>query len=464
MKLPLNKALTCAFHRFMRFEACEWFQTVKKYEYSSLQDCRNLQKELLADLLNYSIRNVPYYKKILKERDLNIGKNNVFSRIKEFPPLTKEILRENFRELKSDSYKGRYLTRTSGGSTGEPAVFLHDRTYLQKNAALKQLFFEWAGRKPYESVIRLWGAGRDSGNFLKVFCRDHILNVKILDSYKMSEENMHKYTEIINTRKPKVIEAYVESLYELALFIKRKNLEIFSPSGIIATAGTLYPEMKDFIEEVFKCEVLNRYGSREAGDMCCSCKEGKGLHQNIFNHYIEILDDKMRACGPGDMGYIYVTVLHNRIMPLIRYKIGDLAMADADEMCSCGRGLPLLKEIRGRETEHFINSRGELIYAGYFRKLLYGLSWVRKYKIVQKNFDRIIYYVVREDGISVKKDELERIKSKAAKALGEGGRIEVEFVKKLAPQNSGKFLYTVCEVPRKKISEIEGFSNQFVRD
>jgi phenylacetate-CoA ligase len=42
-----------------------------------------------------------------------------------------------------------------------------------------------------------------------------------------------------------------------------------------------------------------------------------------------------------------VTVLHNFATPLIRYDLGDLA--EVGPACACGRGLPVLKRVLGRQ-------------------------------------------------------------------------------------------------------------------
>lgn len=82
--------------------------------------------------------------------------------------------------------------------------------------------------------------------------------------------------------------------------------------------------MRKEIEEVFKCNVFNRYGSREVGGIACNCADETDLHLSIWNQYVEILDDYMQPVGPGKIGKAYVTTLNNKVMPLIRYEIGDI--------------------------------------------------------------------------------------------------------------------------------------------
>ncbi len=430
-----------------------WLDFIKKFEYASIEECENLQKSLLLNMLDYSIKNVPYYREIALLENINPSLDNVFEDIKKFPILTKKILRCRFAELKSEHFWGSFFRKTSGGSTGEPAVFLQHGSFQQRNAATELLLNEWAGRKPGESMVRLWGDEgyvKKAGEGLRGWVKEHIMNVAILNSYRMSAGRMRDYIKIINRKRPMVIEGYVESLYELAKFAKRNNLEVYSPRGVISTAGTLYPEIKEFFEREFNCIIINKYGSREAGDMAWSCGRNEVLHQNIFNHYIEILDDNFNQCAPGQTGGIYVTTLHNRVMPLIRYKIGDVAVPAAEKKCSCGRGMPLLGGVRGRETEHFLSENGELIYAGYFRKLLYGLTWIIHYQVVQEDYGHIVYYIVKDASAVVKNGDLKLIESGVSKIMGSGCRVDFEFVDSIQPSRSGKFLYTLNKVRNNK--------------
>ena len=44
-----------------------------------------------------------------------------------------------------------------------------------------------------------------------------------------------------------------------------------------------------------------------------------------------------------------LTDLENQVMPFINYAVGDLAVAGSP--CACGRGLPVLAAVAGRESE-----------------------------------------------------------------------------------------------------------------
>ena len=424
---------------------------MKEYEYKSIGKCIELQKTLLFNILDYSMNNVPYYKDIANKNEIKISKEGIFEDIKKLPILNKRILRDQFANLKSTAFGDKYFENTSGGSTGEPVVFFQDISYNEKGKAVKIFFDEWAGKKDGEKKIKLWGSETDileGSQGINGLINTYLLNTILLNSFRMSEKNMMKYVEIINKEEPKMMEAYVQSIYELSKFIVNNALQIYSPKGIITSAGTLYPDQKKLIEEVFNTKIYNRYGSREVGDMACSCEKDEGLHLNIFNQYIEILNNDMEPCKPDEFGQVYVTTLNNYVMPLIRYKIGDIAVPAEDEQCSCGRGLPLIKKVEGREISVFRTKDGKIIPGEFFIHFIgvvFNKGFISKFQVIQRDYDSIIIKVVVIDKRSFD-NNINKIIASIKKVMGQDCNVKFEFVDDIEPLKSGKYLYTVSEV------------------
>jgi len=421
-------------------------------QYLPLDDLKQMQADKLKEILLYSYNNVPYYTHILGEAGIVIdGKINLIN-LSKVPILTKDIIREHFVDLKcKDLDKRKWYLNTSGGSTGEPVKFIQDNTSWDSGMGSKWFFSTFAGKFPGDKEIKLWGSERDilKGSIgYKAKLKNMLFNRILLNSFKMSEEDMMQYVDVINMNKPILIEAYVQSIYEFSKFITENKLNIHSPKGVITSAGTLYPEQKMLIEEVFNTKVYNRYGSREVGDMACSCEKDEGLHLNIFDHYIEILNDKLEPCKPEEIGQVYVTTLNNYVMPLIKYKIGDMAVPANDEQCSCGRGLPLIKNVEGREISVFRTKDGKIIPGEFFIHFIgvvFNKGFISKFQVIQRDYDSIIIKVVVIDKLSFDNNRNKIINS-IKKVMGEGCNVEFEFVDDIEPLKSGKYLYTISGV------------------
>jgi phenylacetate-CoA ligase len=137
-------------------------------------------------------------------------------------------------------------------------------------------------------------------------------------------------------------------------------------------------------------------------------------------------------------------------MPLIRYRIGDMGVW-SEEACSCGRNWPLLKEIKGRVTDIFLTTNGDLIDGEFFTHLLYFQDWVQKFQVIQENYNYIKFIIVpqKKDSNSYLKqsNDLAEIKNKVKQVMGEDCKIEFEFVNDIEKSTSGKYRYTISKVP-----------------
>lgn len=144
-----------------------------------------------------------------------------------------------------------------------------------------------------------------------------------------------------------------------------------------------------------------------------------------------------------------VTSLTNYAMPLIRYRIGDVA-SWADAPCSCGRGWPLLRSIQGRVSDTFVTTGGDLVPGQYFDYAFFLQDWVEKYQVVQEAPDRIRAIVVlRQDAFGTdetRADGMAEIARKTRAVMGDQCRVEFEFVHDIEPSPSGKYRYTISKV------------------
>src|SRR5690606_7341950 len=151
-----------------------------------------------------------------------------------------------------------------------------------------------------------------------------------------------------------------------------KFTKILKPTAIITTAEVLSESDRAVIERVFGCKVFNEYGCGEVGTIAHECKFGN-LHVNSENVIVEIVDDHGEGVAIGEVGEIVVTDLVNYSMPLIRYKIKDFGAFGSD-CCECGVGLPIIKEIFGREYDYLVNDIGEKFHGEFFLYIVEELA------------------------------------------------------------------------------------------
>ncbi len=433
-------------------QVLDHLRELRAQQWNSLEENRAIQARKLYELLKYASENIPYYKRVVQERGIKIREDCVFDDLRKFPFLTKKIIREHFDELYKFRNKTYYLNH-SGGSTGEPVEFYQDREYASWSHAVTLLFNEWAFCPIGSRVVKLWGSERDvfqGSQGLRGKLSGLVHNVRLINAFNMSEQEMESFVRFLERWKPVMLLAYVEPLYEVAKLTIRKRWKVYPPRSIMTAAGTLFPDFREQIQAAFEAPVFDRYGSREVGGIACECDRHQGLHISLTTHFLEIVGADGERCRNGEVGEIVVTSLTNYTMPFIRYRIGDRA-AMSDESCSCGRGMPMLKNIEGRSTSSFRNQRGDIIAPEYFIHLIGVLlnkkGIIEKFQVIQEDWDFIVVkLVVNSSDKYVLQPLLAEIEKKIQLVMGQKTRVEFALVDNIPPSPSGKYLYTISNV------------------
>ena len=404
-------------------------------------------QEALAKLLQHCAVHVPYYADLIAAGGDGY-ESDALAYLRGLPLLTKDIVRAQFARLQSrDLGERRWEYNTSGGSTGEPVKLIQDREFQDRQMAIQLLSFRWAGRKLGEPALHIWGSVRDilqGSERWQMRILNRLSNDRYRNAFRMTPPTMRSVLQQINDQKPKLIVAYVQALYELARFAEREQIPVAAQKAIVTSAGTLYPAMRATIESVFGCPVYNRYGSREGGDIASECEQHAGLHVFPFGNYVEIVDEDGAVVPPGVEGNIVVTNLNNYAMPLIRYAIGDRGAMAPAHTCACGRGGQILARVSGRSVDVFLKRDGTHVDGVYFFHMLRSRDWVRKFQIVQADYERVVFRVaLQSDSVP---HELEEIRRETRLVMGPDCAVDFEFVEDIAPSSSGKFRFTISEV------------------
>ncbi len=423
-------------------------KTIKQLEFAGQEQIEELTNRKLEQLLLHAYNNVPYYHKLLPQCGVIIeGKVKLenFSRI---PVLTKEIIRAQGKNLYSSDYKSRKpYENTSGGSTGEPVRFIQDKEYNDWNIATKIYFNIVLGKDLGRPEIKFWGSDRDilAGNLT---VKDRLINLfynrKFFNSYRLGEREIKNLIELNNRFKPIAYWAYMESALELSNYLSHHELYFHPPKIVISTIGPLTEEVREKIESNMNCKVYNQYGSREVGVVSCQCKKQRSMHTFPWWNYVEILDEQGMAVQNQE-GRVVVTTLHNYSMPLIRYDIGDVAIAGGWG-CDCGRNSLLLKKVIGRTLGYFKKADGSLVHSHFLVQALFFRDWIKRFQIIQDEIDHVLIKVqLNEDAKAVESD-VEDITRKTKILMGDSCRVDFDYVEDINRTASGKYVYTLCKV------------------
>jgi phenylacetate-CoA ligase len=405
-------------------------------------------KNLLIQLLEHCRQSVPYYAETI-DRIGGSFYDDPKEYLRRFPILTKEIMRSRFDELKSnDLAQRRWHYETSGGSTGEPARFIQDWEYAVRSGAITLLFSKLIGREIGQCEVNLWGSVRDitkGAETWKARLVNKLTHTIFVNAFRMNPEKMLEFINIVNTKRPKLIISYVDSIYNVAKFAEQAGLSVAPQAALICTAGTLYPLLREKIGQVFQCKVFNRYGSREVGDIACERPMREGLWIAPWGNYVEVVDEQGNPLPDGTEGEILVTSLTNFAMPLIRYRIGDRGILSPGANSDRDAGQQVLQQVSGRTCDSIITKNGDFIHYGYFMVLLFFKDWISQYQVIQKNVSSIIFKIVKSK-VEYQPTELNEIREKTRLVMGNDCDVVFEFVDEIPPNDSGKYRYTISEV------------------
>jgi phenylacetate-CoA ligase len=204
-------------------------------------------------------------------------------------------------------------------------------------------------------------------------------------------------------------------------------------AAVLSWGQTLTPAARALIERVFGCPVFDEYGTRELGPVAHECDAHRGLHVNAESYLVEVMHEG-RPAAEGEVGEVLITDLNSRSVPLIRYQVGDLAVATA-RACPCGRGLPLVERFVGRPPAAVLVAEGRYVPGAVFADVFQEYEHaVLRYQVVQDGRDALTLRLIRKSRFTA--DTEHDIREGLTRVLGAGVTVRLEFVETL-PASSG---------------------------
>jgi phenylacetate-CoA ligase len=398
--------------------------------------------------LIHAYDNTQYYKHLFDEAGFNPYAFKHHDEINKIPVLTKNIIRENLDLLLARNYKKSQIhSAETGGTTGVKMVFYRDNACLSPKEAALYRFEKWAGWDFGEREGIVWPAQQDYvGHWtLKsriknaIYTRQLVFPAAIMDDRLIDD-----YVQKLLMKKPVVIRAFPTPIYEVSRYIVDNKIDNIIMNGVITTGEPLYPYQRRLISEAFHCEVYDSYRCRDVGPIAQECRVHKGLHINAECLFVETVASS-RSMAVQEGGEIIITDLLNYGMPFIRYNMNDLGVL-SDELCACGRGLPLLKKVIGRTGDLLYTPDKKFIPAGslvlYLVDEAPGL--LGQIQIIQDRFDHLI---IKMTNNPIPTPEVLQYQTATIHRLfGQAMNVSFEFVDEIPLDKSGKYRFAICKL------------------
>ena len=417
------------------------FHALRRAQYLSRADIETYRTRKLRRLLRHAYNHVPYYRDAFDAAGVRVEDIETIEDLARLPLLSKADVRENlYFELFADNHRKQDMLKvTTSGSTGEPFTTYADRHQLEWRFATTLRAAEWTGWRFGDRQARLWHQtlGMSWTQVLRERIDALFMRRLFIPAYEIKDGNIRAFLKKLQKHRPVLVDGYAESFNFLAHYAHSHGLEGFAPKAVMSSAQIMPEQVRRTIEERFETQVFDKYGSREFSGIAYEDDSHTGHLVMAESYIVEILKDG-RPARPGEIGEVVITDLNNFHVPLIRYRIGDLAVAmDEDAGTNEQRQLPRVGRIEGRSQAIVMCSNGAWLpgtfFAHYFKD---HDQIIRHYQVVQEARGAITLKIV--PGQHFTEAALATIVRDLRPFTGEDMRIDTQVVDEIPLVRTGK--------------------------
>jgi phenylacetate-CoA ligase len=393
---------------------------------------RDWQRERLSAVLTHAQRAVPAYREWLGGAGApgRLGLANL-------PVVDKTAFRARPLAFRSEGWEQLpHIAKHTGGSTGDPFAYPLDPRAWGQIAGANLHAWESLGYRYGERVVML-GAPTSLGlerPRLSARLRHALERHDVsLAGYALDPEVSLARARAASARQAALWYGYASTIAAMADAVLAAGRPLPGPGSIVTTAEVLEPAWRERIEAAFASRVVDQYGCNDGGVLAHTCARGRyHLADNVS--LVEILEGD-EACPAGVEGDVVVTNLHARVMPFLRYRVGDRAVR-ADDVCPCGAPGSTLARIVGRKTDVLTLPDGSRISGQSFGQVFARVRGVRRWQIVQSSPARVRVRVEADPDFDGR--EAERVLSFVRGQCGEKVEVTLTADEPLSRSPGGK--------------------------
>jgi phenylacetate-CoA ligase len=336
-----------------------------------------------------------------------------------------------------------YVILTTGGSTGEPGVFPWSIDEISRWSASAVRWTADAGLPPPErqahvaarsprhmsSLAPLLLYGREIG-------RDLVVPV---------DQPLDAIVAALNRVQPSALWVVSSMVGALADSASSGALRI-AVDRILVGGDLLEPAAADAAEAAFGVRPLEGYPTTDLGHLASQGRPTDPMTVNDDLFVVEPVDEHDRGVAPGDLAHhLLVTSLHQRTMPLIRYRVDDGVRVSPRP--GPYPAFTCIEQIDGRADDRFTYATA-VVHPHLFRSAISAFADVVDYEVRQTDRGADVFVVLRPGS----SPDLAGLASDLRDRLGGAGVAEPEVavtgVDELGRTAMGKRLHFVPRTAR----------------
>jgi phenylacetate-CoA ligase len=389
-----------------------------------------LARERLTRMLRTAAR-LPFYRQRLDAA--GVGDDDLMMELcpeavlEAIAPATKAELRPAGGDvLLGGRVRPEWRSSSSSGSTGEPfRVYYEPRAWATLKILVKLRARRACGTRPSDRVALLDAVPPSDSAVVTV---GRVARISILQPAARVAAQLAAFA-------PDTVYGLPSALLEAGQELRYRGARL-RVKRIFTSGELLRPAVRQALADAFGAPVYDVYGSSETKEIAWECPAG-GMHINADVVRVEVLDDANQPVPAGVEGNLVATLLVNRAMPLLRYRVGDRGSLLA-ESCACGHSFPLLGVVTGRRADMLVLAGGHRVSPYALTCAMERVGDVLRYQVTQLEPARLRVRAIL-DGVADRTQVAGRIRSVIRHDVAPFLETDVEFVDRLPRGPRAKF-------------------------
>lgn len=338
---------------------------------------RAWQERRFREVLRHGAASVPFYRRLLHD---DVGD----ATLPDLPIVDKATMRADMDAFRSEGWQHMpHLYKRTSGTSGDPWAYPLDKAAWAHQYGAAIHFWERTGYRYGERMVMLGSPPSlvpDATSWkarLRSRFERRVVSLAGVDAGLAASA---RRAELAGEAAGVLWYGYPGIVAAMADAVATRSLPVRPPRAIVTTSEMLLPSWRRRIEEVFQVPLFDEYGCNDGGILSLSCAAGRyHLAENVS--IVEIVDGDS-ACPAGTEGDVVVTNLHARVMPFLRYRVGDRAVL-GEGPCPCGAGGATLQQLIGREADQLRLPDGRVLSPQAFSSIFRTTRHVRRWQVVQ---------------------------------------------------------------------------------
>jgi phenylacetate-CoA ligase len=384
----------------------------------------------------------PYYRATLRKAGITDARAVTLRDLHRLPLLDRHVITKHGLDAFLTADRSELFTVRTSGSTGTPGIFMRSKEEETEYSARWWRVYSAFGCSMWDAQICVAVLVKpDRAGPITLMRRMGVLpRVERMASDAPPAQVLERVREM----NPPILTGYAGAIEALADHVLSTGAKVEPPRAVFCTAMEVTDRCMELAERAFHAPAVDVYVTNECGVIAWSCPKHRDvLHMDDDSFVIEVLDADGRPVPDGTRGELVVTNLGLSTMPLIRYKMGDMA-ARLPGPCDCGRGLGVMTRVQGRTAHAIRRPSGALITTPLITSLFARAEaheWVRRFQVREEPGHRLRFLVdARRQPSEGQRNALTHM---VESEVGGDFQISLEIVDQIPMAPNGKLQFVV---------------------